>query len=191
MFFFTSRRSPSPPSRPLLSKTNGVERFGRGLLKVAGLEGCLPRGNDHLLYASFDNQCEQRATARAAQMDKDPNRALRYAAWSGDPAAIRECLRRGAKIDATDVDGFSALTVAARWNRVAMIQSLVLAFGANIEHRNRLGQTPLHVAIEHGNTEAVEYLRRLHARQTPAEEAVVDGVLPQEGVPPQEGVSPQ
>lgn len=172
------RRSSPPPPRPLPSKPGRATQVGRGFLKVVGLEGCLPRRNEHLLGASFDDERERRSPARVTQTDKDPNRALRYAAWSGDPASVRECLRRGAKIDATDADGFSALTVAARWNRVAMIQSLAMVFGADIEHQDRLGRTPLQVAIEHENTEAAEYLRRLHARQTP-EDVVAEGLPPQ------------
>lgn len=172
----SKRRMASPPARPLPSKPGRVQTVGRGLLRVVGLEGCLPRQNQHLLDASFDD--ERRRPARGVPKDNDPNRALRYAAWAGDVSAIRECLRRGAKIDAADIDGFSALTVAARWNRVSMIQSLVMVFGADINHRNRLGQTALQVAIEHGNTEAMEYLRSLHLRSTP-EDAIEEGVPPQ------------
>ena len=177
----------SPPARPHQSmRPSHAKRVGRVVLKVVGLEGCLPREGQHLMSGVEDDDDDgPRRAPRSPRPspDTDPNRALRFAAWAGEPTKISECLRRGANIDATDADGFSALTVAARWNRVSMIESLVTLFEADINHRNRLGQSALDVAVEHQNAEAADYLRELMSRG--ASPSPTEATAVEEGVPPE------
>ena len=171
----------APPRRPSRAK-----KAGRVALRVVGLEGCLPREDQPLVSGVPDDDYgPPRRVSRSPRPspDTDPARALRFAAWKGELTQVGECLRRGAKIDATDADGFSALTVAARWNRVSMIETLVTVFGADITHRNRLGQTALDVAVEHENTEAADCLRELMTRGSSPSQTEAAAV--EEGVPPE------
>jgi hypothetical protein len=194
---------PPPRARPVSTKRSRLKKAGRGVAKVVGLEACLPGDHDR-----DDRLLDNDARARNARSDRDPNRALRYAAWQGDGARLRESLLKGAKVDAEDSDGFSALVVAARWNRVSILQSLITVHGADIDHRTRLGQTALDVAVEHGHTEAAEYLRgvlnlrgfldrrrpshsRSHSRSrspTRSETAVEEGVPPESALCSEQGV---
>lgn len=184
-----ARPPPPQPSRarPLPQKQSRSKTLGRGIMKAVGLEGCLPRPEELMSTLSFD-ETQPRRGASLAKPDADLNRRLRYAAWEGDIAKVRDCIQHGAQVDATDSDGFSALIVAARWNRVQMLRSLIMVFGADIQHRTRLGQTALDVAVEWGNGEAENYLRnrmvceKSSRSRTPSEPC-------EEAVPPELAVS--
>ena len=54
--------------------------------------------------------------------DHDAHRRLRHAAWKGDVRLARAMLGRGAKLEATDGDKYTPLLIAARWNRLEMVQ---------------------------------------------------------------------
>ena len=79
-------------------------------------------------------------------------RALSWAAWFNHPEAIRVLLKRGAKIDAENTTGFTALHHAAEAGSLEAA-NLLLASGADPMHRNRSGSRPAETAREQGHPE--------------------------------------
>lgn len=84
---------------------------------------------------------------------------LMKAAEKDDLAAFRKALaRRRVKINAHGALGNRPLhVVAGKWGQAGLIEQ-VIARGAVIDIRNLRGQTPLHLAVEHGNLEAARAL---------------------------------
>lgn len=68
----------------------------------------------------------------------------------------------GGNVNAVDVDGSTALHVAAKWNKSSAIKVLVAA-GADVEARQSAGRTPLHLAAAGGQSNAVLALTRCKA----------------------------
>ena len=79
------------------------------------------------------------------------------AARTGDVDELSRCLAFGARIDAEDGNGRTALWWAARMNQVGAIEVLCEA-RADVEQADMRGLTPLIVAAGSGATEAVECL---------------------------------
>lgn len=80
---------------------------------------------------------------------EDPRRGLLAAAAAADVQEAARCLRTGASVSTSDAYGRSALEHAAKASS-AEIVSLLLRHGPpDLEARNRLGRTALHVAICH------------------------------------------
>jgi len=84
---------------------------------------------------------------------------LMKAAEKDDLAAFRKALkRRKVRINAHGALGNRPLHVAAgKWGQEGLIEE-VIARGAVIDIRNIHGQTPLHLAVEHGNLDAISVL---------------------------------
>ena len=80
---------------------------------------------------------------------------LADAAEEADKAAIRSLLAQHADVNATQVDGMSALHWAAFRDDLEAARLLVAA-GANVKAVNRYGVTPLSLACGNGNGEMVE-----------------------------------
>jgi ankyrin repeat protein len=74
-----------------------------------------------------------------------------------DKAALRSLLRQRIDVNASDVEGMTALHWAAHWNDVEAVR-LLLAAGARARAANRYGVTPLHEACTVGNTAIIEAL---------------------------------
>ena len=87
--------------------------------------------------------------------------SLYVAACNGDTTKAREVLRRGANINATDGDGYSALIAAeactTRPGRPEMVE-LLIANGAAVNLQARNGRTALMYAAKNGDTQAVKAL---------------------------------
>ena len=74
-------------------------------------------------------------------------------------------LIQGAKINATDSDGYSLLFYALEFQNASVLEFL-LSNGANPNCPNHESITPLIVAIEHGRTKAAELLIKYGADLT-------------------------
>jgi ankyrin repeat protein len=97
------------------------------------------------------------------------------AAKGGDREAVRELLREGADVNATEGDGTTALHWAAMKGDVAMAEMLLYA-GANPKATTRLGAyTPLLLAARRGDAAMVATLTRAGAD---VEHATSNGTTP-------------
>lgn len=77
------------------------------------------------------------------------DRKLLDAAMRGDAVSVEDCLNRGANVNAQNVNGATALYLAAVQNNLELAQ-LLLNLDADITIPNRGGKTPAEVAHEHG-----------------------------------------
>ena len=88
---------------------------------------------------------------------------LRLAACDGDIKKVTNLLERGANVNATGIQGSSALISAEGCKRhddptrVQLIE-LLIAKGAAVNHQNDDGRTALMYAAENGDTQAVNAL---------------------------------
>jgi len=82
---------------------------------------------------------------------------LADAAARGDVAAVRSLIGQGSDINATRVDGTTALHAAVHADRLD-IAELLLRAGANAGARDRYGVTPLYLACVNGNAEMIRRL---------------------------------
>ena len=73
--------------------------------------------------------------------------ALNWATLSDKPAAVQQLISRGAKVNATNLTGFTALHHAAEVGAVSAARVL-LADGADPTWATNMGQTPAQVARE-------------------------------------------
>src|SRR5262245_29246985 len=80
---------------------------------------------------------------------------LADAAEKMDRAAVRALLQRKADVNASQVDGMTALHWATYQDDAETVQLLVKA-GANVKAANRYGVTPLALAITNGNADMVD-----------------------------------
>ncbi|KAH8733608.1 ankyrin repeat-containing domain protein [Ilyonectria robusta] len=78
---------------------------------------------------------------------------------------MKACLERGVKPDQVDKDGNIPLHGIRSSTPVSVIQLLIDA-GAPVDTPNTAGWTPLAMAVEHGNTDAVKLLLSKYARPT-------------------------
>lgn len=93
---------------------------------------------------------------------------IRYAACKGNRDAVQLLLSSmDADCEALDAhasSGFNPLSIAASSNHIAVC-SLLLSFGAEMDHSGRDGRTALHHAVGAGHTEAAGLL--IEARASP------------------------
>lgn len=82
------------------------------------------------------------------------HKALRPGGDVGALEALRDC---GAKIDAVDERGRTALYVAAAEGQLSIVEWL-LSSGADPQHVGADGRTPLHAAAANGHVEACELI---------------------------------
>lgn len=82
---------------------------------------------------------------------------LYWAAFRGDLALVGQLLTTGAPVDFGDAFKRSPLIVAARYNQVAVIETL-LASGASLDQRGEDGRTAVWHASDTGATEALQVL---------------------------------
>src|SRR6185503_5552386 len=108
--------------------------------------------------------------ARAAGLEP----ALVAAVKTGDTAAVRALVERKADINATEVDGTSALHWAVRAGDLATTELLIRA-GARVNAANRYGVTPLSLAARTGRGDLVGLLLTSGASVKTAETTLPEG----------------
>src|SRR5262249_48951181 len=79
------------------------------------------------------------------------------AAMKGNQALVRTLLQQKADVNATQIDGATALHWAVYRNDLEMAQLLIKA-GARVEVKNREGITPLYMASLYGNSDLIRSL---------------------------------
>jgi ankyrin repeat protein len=79
------------------------------------------------------------------------------AAMKGNQALVRTLLQQKADVNATQIDGTTALHWAVYRNDLEMAQLLIKA-GARVEVKNREGITPLYMASLYGNSDLIRLL---------------------------------
>ena len=82
---------------------------------------------------------------------------LADAAWELDRGAVRSLLQQPVDVNASQVDGMTALHWAAYHDDLELVDLLVQA-GANVSTANRYGVTPLSLACTNANVAMVEHL---------------------------------
>lgn len=104
------------------------------------------------------------APEREERIDEDGEREmseesmqLLYLANGGDVAAIEAFLDSGADVNSADFDRRTALHVAACEGRKDVV-ALLLSRGANVNHQDRWGSTPLADAIHYKNYDVCKLL---------------------------------
>ena len=106
----------------------------------------------------------RQAVADGAKVDsldtrRNPNgrRALNWAAWHNRVPAITLLIALGAPLEAENRTGFSALHHAAEAGSFEAARALLLA-GADPDHANKAGTTPVETAREQGHDAVVALL---------------------------------
>ncbi|KAJ1279907.1 hypothetical protein BS78_04G191200 [Paspalum vaginatum] len=93
----------------------------------------------------------------------DATMRLLFAACQGDAAGVEELLRSGVDVDSIDLDGRTALHIAACEGRGEVVR-LLLDWKANINARDRWGSTPAADAKHYRHFEVYNVLRARGAK---------------------------
>jgi ankyrin repeat protein len=78
--------------------------------------------------------------------------------WVGYVEEIRRCAAWGKDLDCLDKYGYTPLDNAVYYHNNADIARVLVAMGANVNARNRHGETALHVAACFNNVKAICFL---------------------------------
>lgn len=93
----------------------------------------------------------------------DPGVRLMYSANEGDVDGIREVIESGVSVNFRDVDGRTALHIAACQGLTHVVQ-LLLEKGADVDPKDRWGSTPLADAIFYKNKDVIKLLENHGAK---------------------------
>eukprot|EP00047_Mylnosiga_fluctuans_P003041 m.227128 g.227128 ORF g.227128 m.227128 type:complete len:668 (+) comp11542_c0_seq1:246-2249(+) len=137
-----------------------LERRGKALLHVYGLDGCTPFllacKHGHLSIAQY--LLEQGAST--GDRDKDPKRqglAIHYACWGGNPDVIAWLLGMGASLDDVDIVGNTPLLYAIYGGHRSVVEDLQQR-GRSLRERNTKNHTAILQAACGGHLHLVEWL---------------------------------
>ncbi|KAL1189786.1 Integrin-linked protein kinase 1 [Cardamine amara subsp. amara] len=108
-----------------------------------------------------DKDDELAATAAAGIVD--PTIRLMYLANEGDIDGIKKMLDSGTNVDYRDIDGRTALHIAACQGRTDVVE-LLLNRGAKLDSTDRWGSTPLADAVYYKNHEVIKLLEKHGAK---------------------------
>ncbi|PAA81394.1 hypothetical protein BOX15_Mlig000887g6, partial [Macrostomum lignano] len=72
-------------------------------------------------------------------------------------------LNRGADVNATNAEGYTAMHLAAAWRNAEALK-IIYAQGGDIQRCSRFGERPIEVAQRYGNSECVDFLQWAEAR---------------------------
>lgn len=95
----------------------------------------------------------------------NPDKRLQEAAATGNTANLQAALEEGAKVEASDESGRTALMIAVESGKPDIMR-LLLAHDANPNTPDKSGKTPLMVAARAGSIELVETLCEKGAKMT-------------------------
>eukprot|EP00040_Diaphanoeca_grandis_P020895 m.111127 g.111127 ORF g.111127 m.111127 type:complete len:1046 (-) comp28098_c0_seq2:151-3288(-) len=84
---------------------------------------------------------------------------LCYYGKQGDVQSLAGLLKNGARVNATDYDGRTALHLAAAEGHTDVVKFLLDKHGANIQLKDRFGHTCLHDAVKSRNTACIDTIR--------------------------------
>lgn len=101
-------------------------------------------------------------TKKSVDASKNPN-ALMIAAQNGDVVELKKIIKSGAKIDATDADGKTALFYAILNDEIYAAQTLIAA-KANVNHVAGGKATPLMTAARFGRDQVIPLLLKSGAK---------------------------
>ncbi|KFK35100.1 hypothetical protein AALP_AA5G235500 [Arabis alpina] len=106
---------------------------------------------------------EDKELAAAAAGIVDPTIRLMYLANEGDIDGIKKMLDSGTNVDYRDIDGRTALHVAACQGRTDVVE-LLLSRGAKVVSMDRWGSTPLADAVYYKNHDVIKLLEKYGAK---------------------------
>ncbi|KAK4749824.1 hypothetical protein SAY87_027273 [Trapa incisa] len=89
----------------------------------------------------------------------DPSVRLMYSANEGDVDSIQDLLSSGTNVNFRDIDGRTALHIAACQGLADVVQ-LLLDHGAEVDPKDRWGSTPLADAVHYQNQQVIELLEK-------------------------------
>ena len=95
-------------------------------------------------------------TVSSIEIDYDLIYRFHDAAWKGDVSLVESMLQEGVPVDCVDWRDQTALFYAA-FNKTDVIR-LLLQKGADVNKRDNIGETPVHVAALYNSTEAITML---------------------------------
>ena len=95
--------------------------------------------------------------------DEESSMRLFHTVARGNLRSVKRLIEDGARVDARDYNGSSALHIAAGRNLLDIV-SYLIDMGANIHGRDALDKTPLLIAMEHNHNDVAVVLRRAGAR---------------------------
>ncbi len=109
--------------------------------------------------------------------------ALMIASVKGDASAVKRLLEHGAEVNRADIYGWTPLMRAAFEKRSSVVSALLGSPGLDLDARNEVGATALHLAAFRGSADIVEALMSHGSApnavddegRTPAEAAVQGG----------------
>lgn len=83
---------------------------------------------------------------------------LSYAVWSGDESSVEQLLQRGVNLNCADIDGRTALCLAAGTGHEGIVKTLLGKDGVLPDPKDKGGRTPLCLAAKQGYTGVVKLL---------------------------------
>jgi ankyrin repeat protein len=124
-------------------------------------------GYTAVILSAYDSRPEAldyllRIGADPCLSDRHGNTSLMGAIYKGNLAIARRLLAARCPIDQVNNAGETALSFAALFGRVELLPELI-ARGADPNHGDGRGNTPLAVVLQQGNTDSAMALRKLGA----------------------------
>ena len=124
-------------------------------------------GYTAVILSAYDSQPEAlefllRIGADPCLGDRHGNTSLMGALYKGNLAVARRLLATGCPIDQVNNAGETALSFAALFGRMEMLPELV-ARGADPNHADARGNTPLGIVLQQGNRDSAAALRKVGA----------------------------
>ncbi|KAI3921889.1 hypothetical protein MKX01_005578 [Papaver californicum] len=135
--------------------------FGDGLMPVRFTLG---RQSSLAPEGGFGDDGDQEEEKVFEEVDEiDPTFQLMYLANEGDLEGITELLDSGININFQDIDGRTALHIAACQGVTDVVQ-LLISRGADVDPTDRWGSTPLADAIHYKNHNVIKLLEKSGAK---------------------------